>query len=119
MLPRCTNPAPLDWRKPDVDKLLCLSVASSMQRYKPMTVCIGVISDAGHGDGQRIILAADNKGTYGSPPITTNTVAGKMHDFYPTCPNLAAAIAGDAAMCNAVIGALDNQLRELTTTEAP
>jgi hypothetical protein len=119
MFPRCTNPAPLEWRESNVDRLFELQVEQSMSRHLRVTVCIGVLSDARHPDGHCIILSADGKGTYGSPPRTTNTVAGKIHDFYPTCPNLAAAIAGDSAMCHATVGALEAQLSEMMRTEAP
>jgi 20S proteasome alpha/beta subunit len=99
-----------------VDKIWELYVASSMRVDAPMTVAIGVVCDAEYSDGPCVIISADNKGTYGMPPVTTNNVCGKIHGLQPIC-NLAVAISGHVSTCDVVVGEVAEQLREAKTHE--
>src|SRR5271155_3925380 len=116
---RCTHDAPyafVDVGDADVDRAWQTYVAGRIRRGAPVTVCIGVVCDAEHPDGPCVILAADNKSTYGDPPVTTNSVCGKIHDLQPTC-DLAVAISGDVSMCDVVVSELYEQIKEAKVHE--
>jgi 20S proteasome alpha/beta subunit len=119
MFRRCTHPAPYDISDvgdADVDSAWREYVAKTMRRSAPVTVCIGVVCDAEYSDGPCVILAADNKSTYGDPPVTTNRVCGKIHDLQPAC-DLAVAISGDVSMCDVVVSELYEQIKEAKAHE--
>ncbi len=81
-----------------------------------MTVCIGVVCDAENSDGPCVILAADNKSTYGDPPVTTNQVCGKIHDLQPAC-DLAVAFSGAVSVCHVVVAELYDRIKEAKLRE--
>jgi hypothetical protein len=103
-------------RVEDVRDAWSLAVETAMQVDTPVTVCVGVICDASHRDGPTIILAADDKSTYGDPPLTTDKVCGKIHDFQPIC-DLGACISGSAEICDAVIAEFHEQLKAMKQKE--
>jgi hypothetical protein len=99
-----------------VDRAWQLYVASRLRRGAPVTICVGVVCDAEHPDGPCVILAADGKGVYGDPPVTTNPVCGKIHDLQPVC-DLAVAMSGDVSVCDVVVAEFYEQLRQAKTHE--
>lgn len=86
-------------------------VSDDLRRETPVTVGIGVLCDANYEEGKCIILAVDNKATYGIPPLTTNNACGKFQDLLPVLP-VVLAISGDIATCDAVVASFYDHMKK-------
>ncbi len=84
-------------------------VSERMADKTPMTVGAGLMCDALDPAGPCIILAVDDKGSYGNPPLTSNNACGKFHDLLPLT-SIAIAMSGTISTCDAVIAEFYKQL---------
>lgn len=76
-----------------------------------MTVGIGVFCDARYSE-PCIIMAVDDRATYGSPPLATHDACGKFVDMLPVAP-VVVAVSGGLSVCDAVVSEFYEQLKVL------
>lgn len=72
-----------------------------MAASAPVTVGIGVLCDARFEDGPCIIMAVDDKGSFGIDRLENNA-CGKFHDTLPAAP-FAVAMSGTISVCDGVV----------------
>jgi hypothetical protein len=106
-----THRTPLGWVLDDVRDPWSIYVRNAMAEDSPVTVGIGVLSDVMHTEGPCIILAVDDKASYGVPPITTNNACGKFHDLLPILP-VGLSISGDIGTCDAVVAEFYERMKD-------
>jgi len=63
-----------------------------------------------YNQGPTIVLAVDDKGTYGGRSLTANEACGKFYDTLPTAP-LGIAVSGNLSTCESVVAEFSTQLK--------
>jgi hypothetical protein len=85
-------------------------ITSAISGSVPVTVSIGTVCN--FEEDSFIILAVDDKATYGNAIVPPNNACGKFYDLLPAEPFIVA-IAGATDVCDSVIAEFGHEIKRL------